>query len=971
MLAKIVRSLQSRPTRSRKAAARPHLEILESRTVMSMVSVTPSLGLSTTKAGGQASFSVFLSAPPLSNVSVPIQVSNAMEASLSTPTLVFTSTNWNTPQTVVVTGLDDHANGDTPYTIVTNSAVSSDVQYQGTKPNNVAIVNSDAPRRKQEAAAQQEIAMLIQADGMGGDMTMGGMPMSPDMMGEQNTVTNLVDLHKASAIAIQSGNWSDPGTWQNRVVPGTGANVWIMPGRTVKVDDQFVAALHTIRVTGVLTFATDANSSLRVDTLVVDPAGYLEMGTSSRPIGAAYTATVSFTDGGAIDRTWDPGLFSRGLINLGKVGIHGRQTTGHVALGKVPIPGDTQLVLAQSPTSWNPGDHIVLPGTSFVSNDDENFVILATSSDGMTLTLDHAVANTRFIPDPSLSLYVANTTRNVVFTSEAPGAIDRRGHIMFMHTLDVNVEYASFNGLGRTDKSVPTNDVGPGTTYNLRNQSVPNTGSNPRGRYSVHFHHSGGTLNSVPARLIGSVVLGSPGWGIVNHSSDVSIDDNVAVGVFGAGFATENGDELGSFTNNIAIRGGGRGVAFHATPSEFYGDLGYSGSGFWFQGLAAVTVSGNIATGSNQGQSAGFIIQQTGLYNTSNFPVANLSDPSVANGVSFNWHGVDYASVSNLPSRPFLNNTVYGSTAGVQLWYERRTDGIAHPGPQSVYEGLKVFDVSEGGFQMIYSSSIAIKNSAFYGNYGTPYEHFRASGTVGIGGNSAIVDIQNTTVVGFYTGYVSPSTGINSVQGGYFDNYLSVVVTKTVSTAAMTPSLVLNITGVDFGRAPHIGNQLPRFRCRQYDVSVEGSSRLGPWYSFGIQAYFEPMTIRIDGKQLYFPEQATNYQLASTGTELDGLTNGQAFAKYGIKVRGSFTPDDALDDSRIRGAKIGSPSTGNLMFQMASSAAVPISQRYQLAYINSSGNAVVDQTYIPLKKGLNFIIRKINGASRTFIVNAY
>ena len=112
----------------------------------------------------------------------------------------------------------------------------------------------------------------------------------------------------------------------------------------------------------------------------------------SHPIGAAYTATVSFIDNGPTDRNWDPQLLSRGLIALGTVAIHGQQTSGHAALAKVPSPGDTQLVLAQSPTNWKPGDRLVLPGTSYTSNDDENFVIVATSADGKTLTLDHAVA---------------------------------------------------------------------------------------------------------------------------------------------------------------------------------------------------------------------------------------------------------------------------------------------------------------------------------------------------------------------------------------------------------------------------------------------------------------------------------------------------------------------------------------------------------------------------------------------------
>ena len=41
----------------------------------------------------------------------------------------------------------------------------------------------------------------------------------------------------------------------------------------------------------------------------------------------------------------------------------------------------------------------------------------------------------------------------------------------------------------------------------------------------------------------------------------------------------------------------------------------------------------------------------------------------MANGVSFNHHGVNYALVNTLPGLPFSNNVVYGSTEGVDLWY--------------------------------------------------------------------------------------------------------------------------------------------------------------------------------------------------------------------------------------------------------------------------------------------------------------
>ena len=46
--------------------------------------------------------------------------------------LTFTTANWNTPQTVTVTGVnDDLDDGDVAYTIVTAAATSSDGNYNG------------------------------------------------------------------------------------------------------------------------------------------------------------------------------------------------------------------------------------------------------------------------------------------------------------------------------------------------------------------------------------------------------------------------------------------------------------------------------------------------------------------------------------------------------------------------------------------------------------------------------------------------------------------------------------------------------------------------------------------------------------------------------------------------------------------------------------------------------------------------
>jgi hypothetical protein len=58
--------------------------------------------------------------------------------------LTFTASNWNTPQTVTVTGVDDSpCDGDVAYMILTAAARSADDGYNNRDPANVAVTNSD------------------------------------------------------------------------------------------------------------------------------------------------------------------------------------------------------------------------------------------------------------------------------------------------------------------------------------------------------------------------------------------------------------------------------------------------------------------------------------------------------------------------------------------------------------------------------------------------------------------------------------------------------------------------------------------------------------------------------------------------------------------------------------------------------------------------------------------------------------
>lgn len=108
------------------------------------INVNPTSGLTTTEAGGLASFTVALNSLPTDDVTVNLTSDNTAEGMVNPSTLTFTTANWTQPQTVMVTGVDDALlDGNVAYTIVTAAATSADTNYNGIDPADVSVTNTD------------------------------------------------------------------------------------------------------------------------------------------------------------------------------------------------------------------------------------------------------------------------------------------------------------------------------------------------------------------------------------------------------------------------------------------------------------------------------------------------------------------------------------------------------------------------------------------------------------------------------------------------------------------------------------------------------------------------------------------------------------------------------------------------------------------------------------------------------------
>ncbi|MCA9220239.1 MAG: hypothetical protein KDA71_07910, partial [Planctomycetales bacterium] len=109
--------------------------------------LTPSGGSTTvTEAGGTDTFDVQLTVRPPSDVKVTIAAADSSEVSVNNPTtLTFTPVNWNSPQTVTLTGVDDSDTDGDVVSLVTASIVvaQSDPMYGSAAAAELTVSTTD------------------------------------------------------------------------------------------------------------------------------------------------------------------------------------------------------------------------------------------------------------------------------------------------------------------------------------------------------------------------------------------------------------------------------------------------------------------------------------------------------------------------------------------------------------------------------------------------------------------------------------------------------------------------------------------------------------------------------------------------------------------------------------------------------------------------------------------------------------
>ncbi len=121
-----------------------------------------------TEAGGTATFTVRLTGPPSANVRIGVSSGDSGEGRVAPAALDFTTTTWNTAQTVTVTGVDDSVpDGTQTWDVDLGVPTSTDGNYSGLAARTVSVTTVD----DEGLAVDPTTLMLTEQDASAGSGT--------------------------------------------------------------------------------------------------------------------------------------------------------------------------------------------------------------------------------------------------------------------------------------------------------------------------------------------------------------------------------------------------------------------------------------------------------------------------------------------------------------------------------------------------------------------------------------------------------------------------------------------------------------------------------------------------------------------------------------------------------------------------------------------------------------------------------
>ncbi|MBI2870250.1 MAG: G8 domain-containing protein [Candidatus Omnitrophica bacterium] len=771
-----------------------------------------------------------------------------------------------------------------------------------------------------------------------------------------------------------------------------GDRIMIEEGATVTVDGDFSGqALEWIRVDGTLRFDPSKDTALKAVTVVIGHTGTFEMGTALDRISAGKTAKIVIADRGERNKLYDPLDLSGGFIShTAKTSIYGALVQAHAVPREDLVRGLSVITFDGPPAGWKAGDALLFAGTKIDVNEDEVITVAEISPDGRTARLARALQFDHVARDSSGTPYyeyervtredveipVGNLTRNVQFMSEVIGSdlygadvrrdISRRGHFMVMHVHSgVVVDGAGFYGLGRTNADI----VHTSPVLDDHGNVMPLTDANTIGRYALHFHgRTGASIDNPPQIVRNSAIVGSPKHGLVHHGAHLVAEGNVSYRCNGSGFFAENGSEIGTWRNNLAVRS--QKQAIEPTRDAQF-DFGFAGHGFWLQS-PGIELLDNYSFGHSGTCFSVYTFPNRENGHDVRFDSANLREDLKA----LNIHGGKPALV---PMHvPFHASGNKGGASKSGFLVGNHLLNVPHS-VNSVVENSVLWGVKERGLIAAYSRSITYRQSKVLGDRTYPVQY-------AIQGNGATEHMlyEDLVVIGWGTGLAAPGKGHNEMRDCYFNNVVNVAFTNSVAPRDFQMER-LTFGTLDPG-APAWAGEKHENIAMQVSANALGTGMLGALFMQKTEKMMmmmqskDPMMMEeegissdyiwLDGERLYYLEQSGSHILF-TGTgipELDGKTGDRLWREYHLAVAGTVAPPEAR---RVEGvAGLVGPDTETILTPIVLNS--PWTTNDYSGYVpvvtDVESGGTVRGTAVTLKEGWNFIPVRVAGVQRTVLV---
>lgn len=347
------------------------------------VSLSQVSGLSTTEGGGQDSFTVVLDSEPTSSVTINLSTNNGDEVSIGSSSIVFSSSNWDIPKTITLTGQNDDVDDDNQsYNIILSAMISADGNYSGTDVPDVSGTNQDDDTAEVLVSA---LGSMVTSESSAGTasftVVLASQPAASVevQIVSQDTSEGTVDL---SSVVFNAVNWDDPVTVQVSPVNDD-------------IDDDNVT--YTVSLSAPIT--TDPKYAALGDS-DVDDIDVVNQDDDTAGFLISEAGSLDTTEAGATDN-FKLKLASQPIDNV-TVNITSTD------------PGEVSMVTEQvvfTPSNWSVNQSIIVAGVDDVIVDGTKTVTVSlgtgSSLDGKynSLTVGSAlVDNADDEPVPSVSI---------------------------------------------------------------------------------------------------------------------------------------------------------------------------------------------------------------------------------------------------------------------------------------------------------------------------------------------------------------------------------------------------------------------------------------------------------------------------------------------------------------------------------------------------------------------------------------